>query len=83
MRWFALGAIVLPLILLMAPEARAQNYPWCAEYGFKGGVRNCGFVSYAQCMATVSGIGGYCQQNPMYRPAPPAPRKARKARRHQ
>ena len=29
---------------------------------------NCGFVSFAQCMATVSGIGGFCVQNNTYQP---------------
>ena len=48
------------------------NYPWCAQYGGNGGGGglNCGFSSYAQCMATVSGIGGFCEQNTTY--VPPA-----------
>jgi Protein of unknown function (DUF3551) len=50
--------------------AEAQNYPWCAQYSGRalGGAMNCGFVSFAQCMATVSGIGGFCIQNNTYRP---------------
>ncbi|MFL5000226.1 MAG: hypothetical protein ACJ8DY_07550 [Xanthobacteraceae bacterium] len=33
-----------------------------------------------QCRAAVSGNGGYCEQNPMYRPAVenPTPRKPRR-----
>jgi len=51
-------------------RAEAQNYPWCAQYSGRalGGAMNCGFVSFAQCMATVSGIGGFCVQNNTYRP---------------
>lgn len=52
----------------LAPTAnQAQTYPWCAQYGrLGGGGRNCGFVSYAQCMATVHGIGGFCERNSFY-----------------
>ena len=51
-------------------RAEAQNYPWCAQYSGRalGGAMNCGFTSFAQCMATVSGIGGFCIQNNTYRP---------------
>jgi Protein of unknown function (DUF3551) len=49
--------------------AQAQNYPWCAIYGGGsiGGGRNCGFWTFEQCLATISGIGGTCQQNTTYR----------------
>jgi hypothetical protein len=50
-------------------RAEAQNYPWCAHYGSAfGGAVNCGFSSFGQCMATVSGTGGFCVQNSTYRP---------------
>ncbi len=57
-----------------ATRAPAQtNYPWCAYYsGRGGGGTNCGFVSFEQCMATVSGIGGFCNINTQYVP-PPGP----------
>jgi hypothetical protein len=58
----------LLLLLASADIASAQNYPWCAQYTSRGGARNCGFVSYAQCMATVRGIGGYCERNAMFQP---------------
>lgn len=62
-----------------AVPAAAQNYPWCAQYmgGNGGGVTNCGFVSYEQCMATARGNGAYCEQNPEYRARPllPQPRR--------
>jgi len=62
-------AVALPLILaIQAEEAAAQNYPWCAQYRVQGGARNCGFVTFEQCMATVSGVGGYCETNALYRP---------------
>jgi len=53
----------------LGPRANAQNYPWCAQYsGRDGGGQNCGFVSFAQCMATVQGMGGFCVQNNTYQP---------------
>ncbi len=55
---------------LLAPSAsHAIEYPWCAQYGgpHGDGGRNCGFTTFAQCMATVSGIGGFCERNPFYR----------------
>ena len=32
-----------------------------------GGGKNCGFQTLAQCQAAISGNGGYCNANPMYR----------------
>ena len=52
-----------------SPASAAAQYPWCAEYG---GGRNgiaatsCGFVSWKQCMATTTGMGAICVENPAY-----------------
>jgi Protein of unknown function (DUF3551) len=54
-------------------RAEAQNYPWCAMLNMGDQAMNCGFVSHAQCMATVSGIGGFCTPNNTFQP-PPGPR---------
>jgi len=40
--------------------AHAQNRPWCAFYDALYAT-NCGFSTYEQCLATVSGVGGYCE----------------------
>ena len=54
--------------LSASSPAQAREYPWCAYYGVFGSVAtNCGFNTLAQCQATISGIGGYCQTNPAYR----------------
>jgi Protein of unknown function (DUF3551) len=49
------------------PASAEITYPWCAQYSGggdgPGGARNCGFWTYQQCMATVSGNGGYCEAN--------------------
>jgi hypothetical protein len=45
----------------------ATEYPWCAQYnGDDNGGRNCGFVSYEQCMETARGAGASCEQNLFY-----------------
>jgi hypothetical protein len=66
---FVLG--LLAATLCIAQPAEAQNYPWCAYYNFQhGGATNCGFATFQQCLATVSGIGGSCGPNPQYQRSP-------------
>src|SRR5947209_2653827 len=36
------------------PSRADVAYPWCAEYSMQGS-SNCGFVTYQQCMAALSG----------------------------
>jgi hypothetical protein len=47
--------------------------------GSGDGATNCGFTSWAQCMETARGNGGYCSRNPWSEYAPtitqPRPRK--------
>ena len=84
-------ALILAIgILAAAPalstRAEAQNYPWCAYYGgWDGGGTNCGFTTFEQCMATLSGMGGFCDRNTQYVPPPgphPAPVYRQRPRRH-
>lgn len=59
----------LAALTLLAPgSARAETtYKWCAYYGNFGSMAtNCGFSTRQQCMATISGIGGYCDINPRW-----------------
>ena len=65
--------IVFASILLLTAvaafdTAKADPYPWCAEYtgGALGGASSCYFMTIEQCRATVSGVGGYCTPNPFY-----------------
>ena len=55
---------------------RSEDYPWCAIYA-KDGDTHCFFTSYEQCMATVSGIGGFCQRMASGPAAPARPRTVR------
>jgi hypothetical protein len=65
-----LSLIAVALIgeIQTASAQSAYSYPWCSRY-FKrgGGGSSCYYATYQQCMATVSGIGGYCFQSPYYR----------------
>jgi hypothetical protein len=36
----------------------AQRDLFCAQYDFS--TTNCGFYTAEQCLATISGVGGYC-----------------------
>jgi hypothetical protein len=42
--------------------ASAQG-AWCAEQGGRNSYTNCGYYTYEQCRAVVSGVGGFCRQN--------------------
>jgi Protein of unknown function (DUF3551) len=55
-------------IVGIGTRADAQNYPWCAQYNDGSGSMNCGFTTFQQCLADVSGIGGFCTQNSTYQP---------------
>ncbi len=61
-----LGVFAAAVPLLAASPVQAQEYPWCARYGWT--TSNCGFVSFQQCLATIQGIGGRCEPNPRYVP---------------
>ena len=56
-------AMMATISAVMSTDANAQYSPWCSIYNDKGS-RNCGFVSFEQCMANVRGIGGACELNP-------------------
>jgi hypothetical protein len=76
MKAFLFASAVLAGIAGLSTHAEAQHYPWCAYYAVGDEARNCGFVTYEQCRANVSGIGGYCARNTQYIPsvAMPGPR---------
>jgi hypothetical protein len=71
------GLLVAGLMADIRPSAAEVVYPWCAYYGRT--TRNCGFVSFEQCLATVRGLGGSCERNALY-DAPLAPGNRRAPR---
>jgi Protein of unknown function (DUF3551) len=52
------------LLAIGATPAMARDYPWCSRTPTNAGNPQCMFTSYGQCLATVSGQGGDCIQNP-------------------
>jgi hypothetical protein len=56
-------AATLALTALSGREAAAAAY--CAySGGLRGGYENCGFYTWEQCLANISGMGGQCMRNP-------------------
>jgi Protein of unknown function (DUF3551) len=79
--WLATIGVCAVMVAIGTP-AEAQNYPWCANYGSPAGDggTNCGFTTFQQCLATVSGIGGSCDRNTQY--VPPGGSRAPRHGRH-
>jgi hypothetical protein len=62
------SAVAVAALATVTTPVAAQGfgqYPWCSQYG-TAGAESCSYNTYAQCMDTISGIGGYCYQNPAY-----------------
>jgi Protein of unknown function (DUF3551) len=80
----ALAAAALIGTAELASAQSPYSYQWCSRQfgGREGSTTSCYFSSYQQCMTTVSGIGGYCYQNPGYRGSASAYGQASTARRH-
>jgi len=54
-------ATILVASAMLLPNGRAHaGGRWCAQYNFQGGATNCGFQTYEQCRAAISGNGGSC-----------------------
>ena len=53
------GALLAAMLMEARLEAKAGS--WCSFYD--ASTYNCGFNSYAQCMANISGVGGLCSPN--------------------
>ena len=63
MRTIPLALIAFAALSLSTIGARADG-SWCANYGTGHSGINCSYKSQAQCLATVSGIYGFCTPNP-------------------
>jgi len=55
---------VFAAVVCIEPSAQARNGGWYANYNMGGGATNCGFATFQQCMAAVSGVGGSCSPSP-------------------
>jgi tetratricopeptide (TPR) repeat protein len=73
MRILALCSLAVVTVLGLNAPASAKEPAWCAAY--RTGGTNCGFNTYDQCMAAVSGVGGFCNRNPFAEPEKSTTRK--------
>jgi len=73
MRILARCSLIISAAFALATPAVAKEPGWCAAY--RNGGNNCGFYTYDQCMAAVSGVGGFCNRSPYAEPEKPAARK--------
>ena len=75
------GAVAL--LTLAGSPTGAQAGAWCSEEmsGSGDGATNCGYSSWAQCMQSARGSGGFCSRNPWpdNLRAAPQPRPSRHA----
>jgi hypothetical protein len=82
MKRFLIALAFLAAAPFFGAPAQAQNYPWCEYLGGGeggGGGRNCGFISFEQCMESARGNGSDCRLNTQYTPPPgPHPHVVRK-----
>lgn len=84
MRNFTILAIAVAVLSVGAgssAKAESRGARWCAWYDAYA--NNCGFATFQQCLATISGVGGICRENVNWAPAAyaEAPRQ-RKRKRH-
>jgi hypothetical protein len=63
--WLLLALLGLGAVLQPQPSAAQTpyDYPWCALRGDRSGAQSCSYKTYAQCMASLRGIGGSCIYN--------------------
>ena len=79
MRILACCSLIITAAFAFVAPAAAAGPAWCAAY--RNGSTNCGFNTYEQCLAAISGIGGFCNRNYIDGPSDkPAARKERKER---
>ena len=64
MRTIPLACIAFAALSLSTTGARAADGSWCANYGTGHSGINCTYTSQQQCLASVSGVYGFCTPNP-------------------
>jgi hypothetical protein len=64
MRTIPLAFIAFAALSLSTTGARAADGSWCANYGTGHSGINCSYTSQQQCLASVSGVYGFCTPNP-------------------
>jgi hypothetical protein len=63
--WTIAGALAAATLLGGWTWGYDRQGPFCL---FDRNYTNCGYPSFAACLATASGAGGYCAENPRFVP---------------
>jgi Protein of unknown function (DUF3551) len=63
---FAVAIATLAGGIGAAPAQSPNSYPWCARVVTKAASTSCYYATKELCMLTISGVGGYCYENPGY-----------------
>lgn len=64
----AAAVLAADLNAAQAQFSSSRN-PWCIRDGISGrGSWDCSYHNQRQCLASASGAGGWCVQNPNYQP---------------
>jgi hypothetical protein len=58
----ALLALTAFALFYTGSARAAEKEAWCAYYADQSS--NCGFATFQQCEADISGVGGMCSRNP-------------------
>jgi hypothetical protein len=76
------AAAALLFAVSATQPAQADPYKWCALYGGNAmdGSKACWFTTYEQCLATVTGLAGWCVPNTFASEPDAAPAKRMKKR---
>jgi hypothetical protein len=72
--------VMIPAVLTQTPASAS----WCAEYSSLGGTESCGFSTFEQCQATVSGRPGanFCRPSQYSNPGYASAGRVQKKRRY-
>jgi hypothetical protein len=64
-----LAAVIVADVQLAQAQFSNSRNPWCIRDGVNGrGTWDCSYYNQQQCLASASGAGGWCVQNPNYQP---------------
>jgi hypothetical protein len=74
--------LMAAIVIVLAVLTQTSNAQWCAEYSGLGGTESCGFSTFQQCQATVSGIGGFCRPSQYNNPGYASAGRVNKKRRY-
>ncbi|MPZ39790.1 MAG: DUF3551 domain-containing protein [Rhizobiales bacterium] len=75
----ALAAVLATDTQSVQAQVSSPRNPYCIRDGVNGrGTWDCGYYNWQQCLASASGAGGWCTENPNYQPRKSRQRQRRR-----